>query len=96
MSTSTKNTKRQREATELGAASARMARALVRRAGDGELEALEELVRLQAVLEACLHQGVHAYREGPAEASWADVAAAVGTTRQSAHARFGAVQAVSA
>lgn len=93
MSTSTK-ARKEREAPELGAASVRMAKALVRRAGNGELEALEELNRLQAVLDELLHQGVTAYRQGPAEASWADVGRILGTTRQSAQARFGAAKAV--
>jgi hypothetical protein len=86
--------RKEREAPEVGAASARMMRALVRRAADGELEAVEELARLQAVLDACLHEAVQGYRNGPAEASWADVGRILGTTRQSAQARFGHAQAV--
>lgn len=82
--------KREYEAPHVGAASARMMRALVKRAEGGELEALEELVRLQDVLQECLQAAVTGYREGPAGASWAQVAEAVGTTRQAAHARFGA------
>lgn len=86
--------RKEREAPEVGAASARMMRALVRRAAGGEMEAVEELARLQGVLDACLHQAVQGYREGPAEASWTDVGRILGTTRQSAQARFGRVAEV--
>lgn len=89
MATTTKRAKRPYEAPELAGASARMMRALVRRAGDGELEALEALVALQATLAQALQDGVTAYREGPAEASWAAIGEAVGTSRQAAAERFG-------
>jgi hypothetical protein len=81
--------KREYEAPDLEAAAVRMMRALVRRAEGGELEALEALVRLQDVVEEQTHAGVLAYREGPAEASWADIGRVVGTTRQAAQIRYG-------
>lgn len=81
--------RREREAPEVTAAAVRMMRALVKRAGDGELEALEGLVSLQAALDGCLDQAVHGYREGPAKASWAAVGEAVGVSRQAAQQRFG-------
>lgn len=84
-----KRTRREYEAPDLQAASRRMMRALVRRAEGGELEALEALVALQADLAAALQDGVTGYRQGPAQASWADVARATGTTRQAAAMRFG-------
>lgn len=89
MATKTK-TKRTYEAPDLGKASARMMAALVRRASEGELEALEELDRLQGVLQAALAEAVTGYRQGPAEASWANVGDALGVSRQAAQARFGA------
>jgi hypothetical protein len=80
--------RREREAPELAAASIRMMRALARRAGDGELEALEALVTLQDAVQLQLGAAVAGYREGPAQASWTTVAEVLGITRQSAHERF--------
>lgn len=80
--------KREREAPEVAAAAIRMMRALARRAGNGELEALEALDALQASVQLQLGAAVAGYREGPAQASWTDVARILGMTRQSAHERF--------
>lgn len=80
---------RQREAPELGAACVRMMRALARRAGEGELEALEQLAFIHDVsLPLQLGAAVAGYREGPVEASWAQVGEALCISRQSAHERF--------
>lgn len=79
------------EAPQLEAMMGRMMRALVKRAGQGELEALEALANLQGVLEAELGHAVAAYRSGPAHASWTDIGRILGTTRQTAHERFRAV-----
>lgn len=76
------------EAPELQAAVVRMIRALARRAGDGELEALEALAQLEVTLQVQLGHAVAGYRSGPAEASWAEVGRILGMTRQSAHERF--------
>lgn len=80
--------KREREATELQGAAIRMMRALARRAGDGELEALEALAFLQDVVQLQLGAAVAGYRESPVQASWSQVGEALGITRQSAHERF--------
>lgn len=90
-------TRRRREKCEapaLASASRRMMNALARRAADGEAEAVEALVALQADLDAALAAAVEGYRVGPAEASWADVATLTGTTRQAAFARFSRKAAV--
>lgn len=79
----------EREAPELGAACIRMMRALARRAGQGELEALEQLAFLQDSLQLQLGAAVAGYRAGPAEASWQAVGEILGITRQSAQGRFG-------
>lgn len=79
---------RHREAPEVQAACIRMLRSLARRAGDGELEALEALSQLQDSVTMQLGAAVAGYREGPAQASWAAVGEALGITRQSAHERF--------
>lgn len=76
-----------REAPELGAACVRMFRALARRAGDGELEALEQLAFLQDSLQLQLGAAVAGYRDGHGF-SWAAVGEALGTTRQAAQQRF--------
>lgn len=82
-----------REAPELGAAVIRMLRALARRAGEGELEALEQLAMLQDSLQMQLGAAVAGYRDfQPAHNapgySWADVASILGCTKQSAWERF--------
>lgn len=79
---------REREAPDLGAACVRLMRALARRAGDGELEALEQLAILQDHVQQQLGAAVAGYRAGPAEASWAAIGIALGTTRQAAYERF--------
>lgn len=76
------------EAPEVAAACIRMLRALARRAGDGELEALEALAALQDSVQLQLGAAVAGYREGPAAASWTAVGEALGITRQAAHERF--------
>lgn len=87
--TTTKRKRERCEAPSLQAASRRMMRALARRAAGGEAEAVEALVALQAELAEQLADAVHGYRTGPAQASWADVAQLVGTTRQAAAMRWG-------
>lgn len=82
------------EAPELGAACIRMMRALARRAGQGELEALEQLAFLQDSVQLQLGAAVAGYRafqpaHGAAPYSWTDVGNALGITRQSAQGRFG-------
>lgn len=79
---------REREAPEVSAACIRMMRALARRAGQGELEALEALAALQLSVDQQLGAAVAGYREGPAEASWTTIGSVLGITRQSAHERF--------
>lgn len=80
---------RQREAPEVAQACTRMMHALARRAGEGELEALEALNVLQGHLQTALRHAVQGYRSGPAEASWTDIGRALDMTRQSAWERFG-------
>lgn len=77
-----------REAPELGAACRRMMRALVRRAGAGDIEALAELWKLEA--DALIATG-HAARSAHDGAgySWSEIGRAVGTSAQNAHQRWG-------
>jgi hypothetical protein len=80
--------KREREAPEVAAAATRMLRALVRRAGDGELEALEALRDMQATLDEQLAAAVRGYRASPVEASWTTIGSIMGTSRQAARQRW--------
>lgn len=88
-------TKERCEAPELGAMCARMFRALARRAADGELEAIEELAKLQKTAGIQLAVAVTNYREFQPAApsaprfSWTDVGRVLGITRQAAQQRFG-------
>lgn len=74
------------ESPELGDAIVRMLRALVRRAGDGDTEALEQLARVDVLGSTLLTEGARAaYEKGY---SWGDIGRLLGTTRQSAWERF--------
>lgn len=77
-----------REATDVAAAVRRLIAALVRRAGTGELEALEALADLQETLNVQLAQAVLAYRAGPAQATWAQIGVILNVSRQAAFKRF--------
>lgn len=84
----------EREAGDLAAAIRRMIRALVRRAGAGDVIALEELGKLEKQAGYYLGEGVRAFRAfEPAHNaepfSWQAVADAIGTSRQNAYQRFG-------
>lgn len=86
--------KRTVEATDLAGAARRMLRALVRRAGEGDVFALEELGKLEHEIPDLLGAAARGFRAfeptyGAERFSWADVAAALGTTRQNAFQRFG-------
>lgn len=79
-----------REAPELAAFLRRMGRALVRRAGEGDLEALSALLDSIAALEAAAGEAARALvdPDGPAY-SWGEVGREVGMTRQAARQRWG-------
>lgn len=65
----------------------RIVRAYGRRVGDGDLDALEGLVQLQAELaETVKAAGAAAHAYGY---SWAEIGRATGTSRQRAEHRFG-------
>lgn len=79
--------RRRHEAPDVGKAAARFMRALAKRAANGEAEAIEWLIQLQAELDAATQLAVDNYRE--LGFSWAQVAQLTGTTRQAAQMRFG-------
>jgi predicted transcriptional regulator len=74
----------EREAPELGAAVDRMLLALVRRGASGELEAIEELVRVRDSMPALVQAAVAAAVAGPAEYSFGEVGRWLGISRQAA------------
>lgn len=80
--------KRVRDMDEYAGMLRRMIRAAGRRAAEGDPEDLAELVALRAVLDEAIETGVTGVRE---YYSWADVGAALGVTRQTAHERYGHV-----
>lgn len=85
---------REVEASELAGAVQRFLRALVRRAGEGDSEAVEALNAVHQATGQALTDGVRAWRafqpahNAPAY-SWTDVASLLGITRQAAQQRFG-------
>lgn len=79
----------ERETSEVAAMQARMLRAMVRRAAAGDLDALGELVRLEALLSLAVHQAAVALHDAPGLYSWSEIAAELGVTRQAARQRFG-------
>lgn len=79
------------EAPAMGGMLRRCVRAMVRRAGEGDVEALEELLRLEVELAAAIREaGAQLHDRGH---SYAYLAAATGTSRQAAHKRFTRVEA---
>jgi len=77
------------ESRDLGAAIERqLKRGLARRAGEGDLFALEELSRLERVIrEITTDAGTAAHFSGY---SYAQIAEALGISKQAAHERFAA------
>jgi hypothetical protein len=67
----------------------RMLTALVRRATEGDLFALEELGRLEADARRALEAGALGAHLGSARYSWTEIAQELGVTRQAARQRFG-------
>lgn len=74
------------ESSELVPFLRRMARAFVRRAGEGDLEALSSLVEIQQAMDTAIGECARALHE--CGYSWTDIAREIGTTRQNAQKRF--------
>lgn len=75
------------EARDVAQGARRMIRALVRRAGEGDTEALRELVETQAMLAGAIQEaGAAAYATG--HYSFTDLAGELGISRQAARQRF--------
>jgi hypothetical protein len=67
----------------------RVIESLVRRAGRGDLTALEELAAVQRYLDAAIRRAGRDAHDGPAAYSWTDIALTLGVSRQAARRRFG-------
>lgn len=76
---------RVREAPEVGSAALRMMRALVRRAGQGDTEALEWLARLERELPELISEAIVGGREFGY--TYADLGQCLGISRQAARQR---------
>lgn len=86
MAASGRRAKRQktfRESDQLGAMVRRMFRALVRRSGEGDLIALEELAALRADVDQALADAARQMHDGVGY-SWQMIGDAIGTSRQNA------------
>lgn len=82
--------KTHREAPELAAFLRRMARALVRRAGEGDLEALSALVDARTAIDAAIGQAARALHDlDPEPYSWTDIGRELRISRQAARQMYG-------
>lgn len=68
---------------------ARLARAMVRRAGEGDLEALSTLAAADRAIGDAIVQAARALHYGPFAYTWGQIADELQVTRQAAHKRFG-------
>lgn len=87
MAAARKRRKHHREAPELGAMVRRMVRALVRRAAEGDWEALEELAALEAAAREAVGHALVAMHDGGRQYSWTELGDVLGVSRQAAEQR---------
>lgn len=91
MATAEQHVKRRHETPEVAKAAMRFARALARRAEEGDTEALEGLAELALIVEgatATATANLHA-----AGYSWADIGKVLGVSKQAAHQRHNRIVA---
>lgn len=77
------------ECPDMAAMMKRVARGLVRRAGEGDLEALSALADVERAVADAIVQAARAAHYGPFGYTWAQIADELLVTRQAAHKRFG-------
>jgi len=77
------------ENPEYAAFACRILRAAARRVGDGDIEGLAGLVALRSEVDAAIAEAIAGLRSPKWSYSWADIARALGTTRQAAQQRYG-------
>lgn len=81
--------RKHREALELASFLRRMGRALVRRAGDGDVLALVALVESREALDQAIVEAAQAlHYDSPLQATWGAIGRELGMTRQAARQRF--------
>lgn len=74
---------------EWGAFLERILRATARRVGNGDIEGLAVIARVQRLVDETMQHSVDRLRAEPWEYSWADIGQRLGITRQAAQQRFG-------
>lgn len=77
------------ECPDMAAMMSRLARAMVRRANEGDLEALSALASTERAIHDAIVGAAQALHYGPQAYSWTEVARELGVTRQAAQMRFG-------
>lgn len=82
--------KREYEAADMAAMFRRFARAMSKRAGDGELEALSVIQTAINDLDAQLVVAARAAHSEPFSYSWTEIGRELGISRQAARQRFAA------
>lgn len=92
MGTQTATKRRRRntyEAPDMLAMLTRVAKALVRRAAEGDLEAVVALGEAEQTMKRALVDAARAAHSEPNAYSWSEIARELGITRQAAQQRFG-------
>jgi len=81
--------RRERETAEVADMVHRVARSLAKRAEGGDIDALEELVKLQRDLDGYIDRAARGLHAEPGLYSWGEIGRWLGITRQAARQRFG-------
>lgn len=76
------------ECPDMAAMMKRVARGLVKRAGEGDREALSALADVERAVGDAIVQAARAAHYGPFGYTWSEIADELGVTRQAAHKRF--------
>jgi hypothetical protein len=87
--TTTRRRKRDHESPDLVAMLNRVAKALVRRAAEGDLEAVSALRQAERTMGSALIEAAQAAHSEPNAYSWTEIGRELGMTRQAAQQRFG-------
>lgn len=85
----TKRRRKEHESPDLVAMLNRVAKALVRRAAEGDLEAVSALREAERAMGNALVDAARAAHEEPNAYSWTEIGRELGMTRQAAQQRFG-------